>query len=140
MLASGKVRLGVSAFLLLAGCGSPPGEIRKKLREIGQSDLEVILGELSEKARREALLPQPFFVVDEYQEFHGDTAIVFQAYAALAFFYLDPGLDLCQIRKYRYRRSARLWERYEVVLRHFPPRYPGGAVPDSIRVKQSEKP
>ena len=128
------------AVLIPLGCGSPPGEIRKKLGEIGRADLEVILSELPEKAAREAGLPRPFFTVGEYREFRGDSGMVFQAYASLVFFYLDPALDLCQVRKYRFRRSARLWERYEVVLRHFPPRYPGGYVPDSLQVKQSEKP
>ncbi len=113
----------VTALLLLASCGSPPREMKSKLQEIGQADLDVILGELSDPAKREALLPNPHFVVDEYQEFHGDTAQVFQAYASLVFFYLDPSLDLCQVRKYRYLRSARLWERYDVVLRHIPEKY-----------------
>lgn len=126
--------------LLLVGCGSPPQEMQKKLREIGQSDLEVILKDLPERARREVQLPQPYFVVDEYKEFKGDTAMVFQAYAALAFFYLDPSLDLCQVRKYRYRRSARVWERYDVVLRHFPPKYAQGAVQDSSRFNRAGKP
>ena len=97
--------------------------MQKKLQEIGQSDLEVILRDLPEKARREALLPKPYFLVDEYREFQGDTARMFQAYASLVFFYLDPSLDLCQVRKYRYRRSARLWERFDVVLRHIPLKY-----------------
>jgi hypothetical protein len=114
--------------LLFAACGSPPKEIQKKLQEIGRLDLDVILGDLPEKARREAMLPKPYFVVDEYQEFQGDTARVFQAYASLVFFYLDPSLDLCQVRKYRYRRSARLWERFDVMLRHIPQKYVSGAV------------
>jgi hypothetical protein len=72
-------------------------------------------------------------VVNEYQEFKGDTARVFQAYASLAFFYLDPSLDLCQIRKYRYNRSARVWERFDVVLEHIPPKYAGADSGDSAR-------
>lgn len=122
---AGFMRLRWFTFLVLlfAACGSPPKEIQKKLQEIGRLDLDVILADLPEKAHREAMLPKPYFVVDEYQEFQGDTARVFQAYASLVFFYLDPSLDLCQVRKYRYRRSARLWERFDVMLRHIPPKY-----------------
>src|SRR5450631_2455033 len=118
-----QIRWFLVLALLLAACGSPPKEMRSKLQEIGKSDLDVITGELSDQARREAMLPKPYFIVDEYKEFHGDTARVFQAYASLVFFYLDPSLDLCQVRKYRYNRSARLWERFDVVLRHIPPKY-----------------
>ena len=127
-----KIRWYLSLTLLLVACGSPPKEMRSKLQEIGQSDLDVITGELSEQARREAMLPKPFFIVDEYQEFHGDTARVFQAYASLVFFYLDPSMDLCQVRKYRYLRSARLWERYDVVLRHIPSKYTGDSAPNAL--------
>ena len=138
---AGYMRLSWIAFLVLlfAACGSPPKEIQKKLQEIGRLDLDVILADLPEKARREALLSKPYFVVDEYQEFKGDTARVFQAYASLVFFYLDPSLDLCQVRKYRYRRSARLWERFDVMLRHIPPKYVSDAVTeDSSRNSKAE--
>lgn len=125
---------------LLVACGSPPREMQKKLQEMGRADLDVILKDLPEKARHEALLSNPRFVVDEYQEFQGDTARVFQAYAALAFFYLDPSLDLCQIRKYRYRRSARVWERFEVVLQHVPPKYASEGPDGASAGDTAEKP
>lgn len=109
--------------LILFACGSPPKEMESKLDVIAKSDMEVILKEIPEKSRQEAMLAKPYFVIDEYMEFHGDTARVFQAYASVVFFYLDPSLNLCQVRKYRYLRSARLWERFDVVLRHIPPKY-----------------
>ena len=115
--------LFLSASLLFEACGSPPKEMRNKLQDIGRADLDFIVGELSEKTRHEAVLAKPYFLVDEYQEYQGDSARVFQAYASLIFFYVDPSLDLCQVRKYRYNRSARVWERFEVVLEHFPPKY-----------------
>ena len=136
---SGLVRVFPLVFLL-AACGSPPREMQSKLQEIGKADMDVILKELPEKARREAVLPNPHFVVNEYQEFQGDTARVFQAYASLVFFYLDPSLDLCQTRKYRYRRSARVWERFEVVLQHIPPKYASEASGDSSPEDTAEKP
>ena len=127
-----KILHALIGLFLFAGCGSPPEEIRSKLWDIGKDDLAVIIGELSDQTRQ-VRLPAPFFVLDDFKEFRGDTARVFQAYASLAFFYLDPSIDLCQTRKYRYRRAARVWERYESLLRHFPPRYqPSGPVPDSF--------
>ena len=132
---------GFSFWFLLQSCGSPPKEMEGKLQEIGKSDLEFIVSELSEKARHEAVLAKPFFVVDKYEEFKGDSARVFQAYAVLVFFYLDPSLDLCQVRKYRYNRSARVWERFEAVLEHFPPKYAGGQIAgDSLISEEAEKP
>ena len=131
-MTAARVLHGFAGLLLLSGCGSPPEEIRSKLWEIGRDDLAVIVGELPDQARQ-VRLPTPYFVLDEFKEFHGDTARVFQAYASLAFFYIDPSLDLCQTRKYRYRRASRVWERYESKLRHFPPKYqPSGPPLDSF--------
>lgn len=109
---------------LLGGCTSSPETLRAKLEEIGKSDLQDILNDLPPKAKG-AILAQPRFVVHEFKEFQGDTAIVFQAYASLVFFYLDPELDLCQVRKYRYKTSSRIWDRYEVKLKHIPRKYSG---------------
>jgi len=131
-MAVGRILYSLIWLFLLTGCGSPPEEIRSKLWNIGKDDLSVIVGELPDQTRQ-VRLSIPYFVLDDYKEFHGDTARVFQAYASLAFFYLDPSIDLCQTRKYRYRRAARVWERYESLLRHFPPRYlPSGPIPDSF--------
>ena len=127
-------------LLLFFGCGSPPKEIRSKLWEIGRDDLGVIVGELPDQARQ-VRLSTPYFVLDAYQEFQGDTARVFQASATLAFLYLDPSLDLFQTRKYRYRRAARVWERYESKLRHFPPKYQlAPPEPDSFFLSGGGKP
>ncbi len=126
--------------LFLGACGSPPQEMKQKLQEIGRADMDVIVQGLSDTARREALLDKPYFLVDEYKEFKGDTARVYQAYAVLAFFYLDPSLDLCQIRKYRYNRSARVWERFDVVLEHLPPKYAGAGNGDSASAGETGKP
>jgi hypothetical protein len=131
--------------ILLGACGSPPQEMQRKLQDIGRADMDVIVHDLSPTARQQALLSKPYFVVDEYQEFKGDTARMFQAYASLVFFYLEPSLDLCQVRKYRYNRSARLWERFDVVLEHIPPKYAAGTpLGDSIAgaeaAAETEKP
>lgn len=109
---------------LLAGCGSSTDTMQRKLDKIANEDLQDIIKEIPEKARSMAL-SKPYFKVDEYQEFHGDTAIVYQAKATLVFFYLDPSLDLCQVRQYRYKTTSGIWDRYDVKLMHFPKKYYG---------------
>jgi len=98
--------------------------MQKKLERIGAEDLQDIVAEIPAQARQ-AKLARPFFKIDSYQEFHGDTAIVFQAMATIYFFYLDPSLNLCQMRKYRYKPTAGMWDRYEVKLIHFPSKFSG---------------
>ena len=102
--------------------------MKERLDRIGAEDLKGIVAELPSKAKG-AMLRKPYFVVDQYQEFHGDTAIVYQAKAVLVFFYLDPTVDLCQIRKYRYKRSTGVWDRYDVALKHVPEKYAGSSSP-----------
>ena len=109
---------------LLAGCGSSTDTMQRKLDAIATQDLQDIMKEIPEKAKG-SVLAKPYYKIDEYQEFHGDTAIVYQAKATLVYFYLDPSLDLCQVRKYRFKTSSAIWDRYEVKLMHFPKKYSG---------------
>lgn len=113
--------------VLVIGCGTSPETMKKRLEEIAKSDLKDILLEVPESAKS-AKLAKPYYVVDEYEEFSGDTARVYEARAVLVFFYLDPELNLCQVRKYRFKRSSGVWDRYDVQLRHFPKKYLGIAV------------
>lgn len=124
MLRLTTLLLALAAALCWNGCTSSPETLKAKLQAIGESDLKDILDDLPSKARS-AMLPKPYFVVDEFKEFHGDTAIVFQAYASLIFFYLDPEVGLCQKRKYRYKTGERVWDRYDVKLIHIPRKYSG---------------
>jgi hypothetical protein len=101
--------------------------MQRKLEQIANEDLQDIAKEIPDKAKGVAL-SKPYFKVDEYQEFHGDTAIVYQAKATLVFFYLDPSLDLCQVRKYRYKTTSGIWDRYDVKLMHFPKKYSGNGL------------
>jgi hypothetical protein len=109
-----------------SGCSSSPETMKTRLDQIGKEDLQGIVAELPAKAKF-SILAKPYFVVDQYQEFHGDTAIAYQANASLVFFYLDPSLDLCQVRKYRYKRSTGIWDRYDVRLKHIPEKYAGSS-------------
>lgn len=116
--------ISLACALLLGGCLSSSETLQEKLEEIGKSDLQDILNDLPPKAKG-AVLAKPYFKVDEFREFPRDSAIVYQGYAKLIFFYLDPDLDLCQVRKYRYKTSSRIWDRYEVKLIHVPAKYSG---------------
>lgn len=110
--------------ILLPGCGSSTDTMQRKLEAIASEDLRDIIGEVPEKAKG-SMLAKPYYKIDEYLEFHGDTAIVYQAKAVVVYFYLDPSLDLCQVRKYRFKTSSAIWDRYEVKLVHFPKKYSG---------------
>lgn len=116
-----------SAWLIWEGCSASHNSLTKSLEEIGKSDLQDILLDLPPTAKS-AILAKPYFVRDEYEEYHGDTSIVYQARATLVFFYLDPSLDLCQVRKYRYRTTSGFWDRYEVKLVHIPQKFTGTGV------------
>ena len=96
--------------------------LKNSLDEMGNKDLQDILQELKKTGKASAISSQPRFIIDEFKEFHGDTARVFQAYASLIFLYMED-LDLCQVRKYRYRTGARVWDRYSVELKHIPEKY-----------------
>ncbi len=120
-----KVCFPILVSLLLSsliGCMASSEEIHKALDLAAKEDLSIIVKDLP-PASRAVLLAKPYYVVDEYQEFKGDTALVYQARAKLVFFYLDSSLDLCQIRKYRFKRSNRSWERYENELKHIPEKF-----------------
>lgn len=114
----------MAACLSLGGCLSSSETLNEKLEAIAKSDLQDILNDLPPQAKS-AVLAKPYYKVDEFREFPRDSAIVFQAYASVAYFYLDPDLGLCQIRKYRYKTSSRIWDRYDVKLRHIPRKYSG---------------
>lgn len=118
----------LAACLSLCGCLSSSETLNEKLHAIARSDLQDILNDLPPKAKS-AVLAKPYYEVDEFREFPRDSAIVFQAYAAVIYFYLDPDLGLCQVRKYRYKTSSRVWDRYDVKLRHVPRKYSGTGDP-----------
>jgi hypothetical protein len=113
--------MGLAAFACLA-CMASTVELKQALDVTAKEDLKIILEDIPPPARP-SLLPDPHYVIDEYEEFRGDTALVYQARAKLVFFYLNSSLNLCQIRKYRFKRSANAWERYEVELKHTPQKY-----------------
>lgn len=116
----------LAAILLIAGCGTSTETMQKKLERISAADLQDIIAEIPATAKSVALA-KPYYKIDKYTEFHGDTAIVFQAMATVYFFYLDPSVGLCQLRQYRFKRTAEIWDRYEVRLIHIPEKFTGSA-------------
>lgn len=113
--------LGLCA-LVAVGCMASSSKIKESLEEAAKEDLKIIVADLPATASS-AKLYKPYYIVDEFEEFTGDTALVYQARAKLVFFYLDASVDLCQIRKYRFKRSNHSWERYENELKHIPQKY-----------------
>ncbi len=111
-----------SAWILWEGCSASHRTLLGSLEEIAKSDLQDILTDLPPTAKG-AILAKPYFVREEYEEYQEDSSIVFQARATLVFFYLDPTLDLCQVRKYRYRTTSGFWDRYDVKLMHIPKKF-----------------
>ncbi len=104
--------------------------MHQSLDEGAEADLKIIVADLPATAKA-SILAKPYYIIDEFQEFHGDTAMVFQAKAVIVYFYLEPDINLCQIRKYRFKRSAKSWERYEVELKHIPQKFtasPSGSI------------
>gem|GEM_PF-1828610 len=111
--------------LLLVQCMSSSHDLRKYLSEAAEEDMKVILQDIPPGAKS-AVLTKPYYIIDEFEEFKGDTALVYQARAQVVFFYLDASVGLCQIRKYRFKRRAHSWERYQVDLKHTPQRFIDG--------------
>lgn len=116
--------LVAATWLLWDGCSASHKTLTDSLDEIGIADLKDIVADLPPKAKG-AILSKPYYIRDEYEEYMGDSSIVFQARATLIFFYLDPKLDLCQVRKYRYRTTSGFWDRYDVKLIHVPKKFIG---------------
>ena len=102
------------------GCTSSPETLQAKLDEIGnERSRRISCNDLPAKAKG-AVLAKPYYVVDEFKEFQGDTAIVFQAYATAGLLLPGPVPWTCaRSAKYRYKTSLRIWDRYEVKLKHF---------------------
>jgi hypothetical protein len=113
-----------TAWILGQGCSASHQSLVDSLEEIGKADLQDILNDLPPTAKG-SVLAKPYFVRDEFEQFKGDSSIVYQARAVLVFFYLDPTLNLCQVRKYRYRTTSGFWDRYDVKLIHIPEKFTG---------------
>jgi hypothetical protein len=96
--------------------------LHETLRETAAEDMGIILADIPKTARG-SLLAKPYYVIDDFEEFTGDTALAYQGRAVLVYFYLEPSVGFCQVRKYRFKRSSRSWERYQVDLMHTPRKF-----------------
>ena len=86
------------------------------MEKLAETDLKDILTELRAKDCDSLISPNPYYEIDEFQVFTGDTARVFGAYAQINFYYLKS-LKLYQMRKYRYKTVVGVWDRYDIKLK-----------------------
>ena len=109
--------IGVCGLFCIWACSSSPEGLRRKIEELAGSDLEDIIAEHGERGLDSLLSGNPCFEVVEFKIFQGDTARVFRAYARVNFYYLKS-LRLYQTRKYRYNTTVKVWDRYDIKLKH----------------------
>ena len=111
------VYVGVYWLFCLWACSASPEVLRRKMEKLAASDLEDILAEHRERGLDSLLSGEPYFEIAEFKTFKGDTARVFRAYAKVNFYYLES-LKFFQVRKYRYNAAVKLWDRYDIKLKH----------------------
>lgn len=104
-------------LLLIAGCSPDYSEAKEKLHPLLSSDLKFVVEEVKNKSQDSLLLKRPFYFIEDYREFHGDSSGKYLAYVEAHFYYLERP-KLHQVRKYRFAKNGRFWDRYEVVLQH----------------------
>lgn len=110
------------ALLAFVSCTSSPELIQNRLEEICESDLNDIVTELHQEGKGPLVAEKPRYLIDTLEIFQGDSALIYQAYAKVYFFYLK-NVKLCQVRQYRFLTTSRTWDRFEVKLIHIPPRF-----------------
>ncbi|HEX2958752.1 MAG TPA: hypothetical protein VHO70_18100 [Chitinispirillaceae bacterium] len=93
------------SFTLLSGCsGESQDLVRKKLDVILSDDMKAILEDVSEQG----LLENPCYDLVFYKEYDVGNYSV----KAVAHFYFLKLPNAKVVRKYRYYRQKRVWERY----------------------------
>ncbi len=94
-----------SMVLALAGCMAESSEAaREKLRVILEDDLETVVAELP----RKSAIDSPYYVIETYKNFDKGA---YRHLAVVNFYFLEK-VNVTMVRKYRYHRDTRLWERY----------------------------
>ncbi|MFC1585650.1 hypothetical protein ACFL5V_08900 [Fibrobacterota bacterium] len=105
--------------------------MKKELEVLSRADLADILSELKERGVDSVCSEEPHFEIVEFEVFQGDTGRVFKAYAKVNFYYLKK-LKLYQSRKYRYNTTVKVWDRFDIKLKHLysEPKKPGQQAPE----------
>ncbi len=104
-------------LLLLTACSEPGYKRDKKLHSLLQEDLQFIVGEVQNASGKKYLIDSPYYAVEEYHIFKGDTARQIAAIAVVNFYYLDS-ISIYEQRKYRYQANGRFWDRYYKKMKH----------------------
>ncbi|NLP02210.1 MAG: hypothetical protein GX089_06930 [Fibrobacter sp.] len=97
--------LFIAVIPLTTGCSGESDELaRKKLEVILKDDLEAILEGVADTA----LLPEPYYDLVSYKLYDEGK---YSKKAEVDFYFLKS-VNVKIVRKYRYLRSKRMWERY----------------------------
>jgi hypothetical protein len=89
----------------VAGCANEsPAAAREKLTVILEDDLQTVIEELPP----ESLIDSPRYVIESYKSFDQGK----YRHLAVVNFYFVKSVDVRMVRKYRYHRDFRKWERY----------------------------
>lgn len=96
-----------AAVLVLAfACGGGPSKrVEKELTVILDDDLKGIVSELADTA----VLDSPYYRIISYQYFPKDERF---SYKAVVDFYYFKSIHVKQVRKYRYQKLQKKWDRY----------------------------
>jgi hypothetical protein len=104
-------------LVFMIGCSEPGPRIEKKLENILQEDLEYMVAELKADGRDSSILEKPYYKVRDIRLYKGDSSRIFRSFAEVGFYYLK-GVEVCQVRKYRYWTTRRTWDRFYKAMVH----------------------
>jgi hypothetical protein len=110
--------MAILPFLIfLLSCSEDPVTLHQKLDQILKDDLKFMVAEVMQKSQNKFISAKPYYAVKDFKIFKGDTARIFKAYAKVHFYYYK-GVDVVQVRKYRYDTNKLYWDRYYKKLEH----------------------
>jgi hypothetical protein len=110
--------IGTLLLVSLTACGKNPEVLAARLDSVLQDDLKYMVAEVKSKTGQKYLIDKPYYVVEKYKRYQGDTARVIAAYAVVKFYYFKEDMKLCQKRHYRYWSSKDYWDRERKELVH----------------------
>lgn len=96
--------LGICSLFFIRCSGEDETAVQKKLGVICKDDLHAILDSLPD----ESIIGKPYYSLEFYKTYdEGD-----YSRKAIADFYFFKKVRVKIVRKYRYHRSRRMWDRY----------------------------
>jgi hypothetical protein len=97
--------------LFFFSCGKNPEVLAGKLDSVLQEDLKYIVAEVQKGSGKKHLIEKPYYVVEKYKVYEGDTARIIAAYAVAHFYYFKDDIGIYQKRHYRYWSDKNYWDR-----------------------------